>query len=96
MTLELVEDLVHFECGEDVLDEDCAFHAVRREPEDLLRHVENVVPETCLQMVLQLRKVVVWSRALLSKILVVVVEVEPKVEEGCRNRLALHQYMFLG
>ena len=38
VTLELVEDLVHFECGEDVLDEDCAFHAVRREPEDLLRH----------------------------------------------------------
>ena len=47
-------------------------------------------------MVLQLREIVVWSCALFSKFLVIVIEVESKVEEGCRDSLALHQDMFLG
>src|SRR5438093_7083673 len=47
-------------------------------------------------MVLQLREIVVGSCALFSKFLVIVIEVESEVEEGCRNSLALHQDMFLG
>ena len=36
MALKLVENLVHLECGEDVLDQYGALYAVRWKPEDLL------------------------------------------------------------
>ncbi len=56
-----------------------------REP--LLRGHEHVVPQACLEVGLQLGQVEVGSGAPLPQCLRVVEEVEPEVEQECRDRL---------
>ena len=91
MVAELVEDLVHLECGEDRLDQDGCANRPLVEPELVLGQDECVVPEPCLQMVLELGQVEVRPRAALEQLGRVVEEGEPEVEEARRDRLTVDE-----
>ena len=63
MLAELMQDLVHLERGEDRLDQHRRADRAAAETEPLLREGEHVVPETRLQVGLELRQVEVGTAA---------------------------------
>ena len=54
VVLQLVENLVHLKGGEDGLDQHGRADRAAWNPQLVLREVEHVVPEACLEMALQL------------------------------------------
>ena len=78
---QLVEDLVHLERGEDRLDQDGRLDRPARHAEPVLRPLEHVVPETRLEMRLQLGEVEVPPVPG-----VVAEEVEAEVEQRAGHR----------
>src|SRR5262249_40085544 len=76
------EDLVHLERGEDRLDQDRRANRGVRQTELLLGKIERVVPEACFEVALELRQVVVRSRAALEQLAGVVKAREAEVEQA--------------
>ena len=64
---QLVEDLVHLERGQDRLDQDGRADRPARDAERVLRMQEDVVPEPCLEVALELGQVEVGARAALEQ-----------------------------
>ena len=93
---QFVEDLVHLEGGGKGLDEDRRLDGARLEAKRLLAGQEHVVPDACLEMTLQLRKVEVGSGAARQELVRVVEEVEAEVEEAARNGRAIQGEVTLG
>ncbi len=88
MVAELVEDLVHLERGEHVLDQDRGLDRAVLEPELALGEVEDAVPEARLEMAFELRDVE-------PRALTVVEDVEPEVEERSGDRLTVDEHVLL-
>jgi hypothetical protein len=89
--LELVQDFLHLESSRQRLNQD-------RGPDDTLRQrelascqAEHVVPKPGLEVVLHLGKIVVRPRSPRDKLTSIVEEVETKVKDGSRHRLAVNQ-----
>src|SRR2546425_8904571 len=61
----------------------------------VLREVENVVPETCLEMALELGQVEVGPSSLADERRGIVKEEEPEVEEGGGDRASVHGHVLL-
>src|SRR4029077_6976313 len=78
VVLQLVENLVHLERGEDRLDQDGSADRAARNAELVLREVEDVVPEAGLEVALELGQVEVGPRALRDERRGVVKEKEPE------------------
>src|SRR5438874_11272835 len=89
----LVQDLVHLERGENRLDEDRGADRPTRNSELVLREVEHVIPQPCLEVAFQLRQIEVRPAAPAEEPLGVVEEVETEVEQAARYRLAVEQHM---
>lgn len=87
--------LVHLEGGEDSLDQHSSLDATARDAYPVLREVEHVVPQASLKVMLELGEVEKRAVVLTSKHLGVVVEIEAKVEQRARYRLAIHEHMAL-
>ncbi len=85
---QLVQDLVHLERCQDRLDQDRRADRATREPEPVLRPDEDVVPQTGLEMALELREIEVGTGAALELLPRVVDEREPEVEQAPRDRRA--------
>ena len=64
-----------------------------RQPEPLLRADEDVIPQPRLKVALHLGQVEVGAAAARQQFLGVVKEVEAKVEEGARHRLAVDEHV---
>ncbi len=92
---ELVEDLLHLERREDRLDEDRRLDRPARDPEVILREAEDVVPQPCLDVALELREVEVRPRSVLEQSLGIAVEVHAEVEEPAGDVLAVDLDMTL-
>lgn len=88
--LELEEDLLHLVCGGESLDEDGGADDTVGEAAVGSGEVEDVVPETGLEVVLHLGEVEVWAKAALDELVGVVEEVETKVKERTRHGLAVN------
>ena len=86
---QFVEDLVHLEGGQDGLDQHGGLDRADGEPQLLLRHHEDVVPEPGFEVILELGQVEVGSGSLIQQGPGVVEEVERKIEERPGNRLAV-------
>src|SRR5262249_41888664 len=95
MLLELVEDLVHLESGEDGLDQHGSLDRRARNAELVLRHHEDVVPQTRLEMTLELRKIEVGTAAARDELPRVVEEVEREIEDAARDRLPVDRHVLL-
>ena len=78
---ELVQDLLHLERREDRLDEDGRLDRPARDPEVVLGEAEDVVPESRLEVALELREVEVRPGSALEQPLGVPREVDAEVEE---------------
>ena len=87
MIAQLVENLVHLEGGQDRLDQHGGLDRADRQPQLLLGHHEDVIPEPGLLVALELGQVEVGSGAPVQQSLGVVEEVEPEVEERAGDRL---------
>ena len=96
MLAQLEEDLVHLERGGDRLDEHGRAHRAERDAEGLLRVCEDVVPESRLEVALELRQVVERSVAVLDELVRGVEEMQPEVDERPRPALAVHEHVLLG
>ena len=59
---QLVEDLVHLECGRKRFDQHRRLDGPGGNPERRLRVCEDVVPEARFEMTLELREVEIWAR----------------------------------
>lgn len=92
---ELEDDLVHLEGGEDGLDQDCASDGASWDGNEILGEIENVVPETGLEVRLHLWEVEIWTVSTLDQLLGVVEEVETEVEEGTGDWLAINSEVLL-
>ena len=92
---QLVEDLLHLEGGGQRLDEHRRLDRARVEPELALGEGEDLGPQPRLEVRLHLGQVEVRARALLEQALGVAHEVEPGVDEGARDRLAVDAHVLL-
>src|SRR5690349_20883741 len=80
MISDLVEDLVHLECGKNCLNKKSGLDSATRYTEPLLSVDKYIIPESRFQMALYLRQVEVWPGASLNKSLRVMEEVETEIE----------------
>jgi hypothetical protein len=87
--------LVHLECCHDGLNQDSTSNGTTGHANVVLSKVEDVVPESSLEMTLHLGKVEVWASSSLNKLLSVVEEVQTKVEQTTRDGLAVNSEMLL-
>ena len=92
---QLVEDLLHLEGGGQRLDEHRRLDRARVEPELALDEGEDLGPQPRLEVRLHLGQVEERARALLEQALGVAHEVEPGVDEGARDRLAVDAHVLL-
>lgn len=79
---QLEEDLLHLKRSRERLNEYGSTDRAVRHADVGLREVEDVVPETCLLVVLHLGKIKVRTRPACDELLCIVEEVESKVEDG--------------
>ena len=92
---QLVEDLLHLERGGDGLDQHGGADGALRDAQGVLGHHEDAVPQPCLEVVLGLGEVEVWSAAATQQLLRVVEEVEAEVHQRTGHGLTVHQQMVL-
>src|SRR5206468_6517907 len=92
---QLVENLLHLEGGKDRLDQDRRPDRARREAELGLGQLERVVPETRLEVALELRKVEVRARPAVELLPGVVEDGQAEVEEARRDGVAVHMQVAL-
>ncbi|KAI3485184.1 hypothetical protein L1887_51469 [Cichorium endivia] len=92
---QLVEDLVHLKGGSDGLDEDGAADGATGHLDVVLREVEDVVPQTRLEVALHLGQVEVRAVAGSDELVGVVEEVETKVDERAGHGLAVDDNVLL-
>ena len=84
MFAQLVQDLLHLERGGQRLDEHRRADGTARNAERLLRREEDVVPQACLEMVLELGQVEVRATATSDQLGGVVEEVQAKIHQARR------------
>lgn len=92
---ELVDYLIHFKHRQDGLNQHSTTDGTSWKANDVLREVEDIIPESCLEVGFHLREVEVRSVAILDEFLPVVEEIETKVEQATRNSFAIDDEMFL-
>lgn len=92
---ELVDDLVHLKSGKDGLDQDRTSDCATGNGNEILSEVEDVVPETSLEVRFHLGEVEVWASSSLDELLCIVEEVETEIEETARDGLAINGQMLL-
>ena len=90
---QLVQDLVHLECGQDGLDQHGGANRPSRNAQRLLCRNEDVVPETRLEVRLELGKVEVRTGPAVELLASVVEEGQPKVEEARGDGSSVHQHV---
>ena len=95
VVLELVQELVHLERGEDGLDQARRADGAARQAQLVLRQVERVVPQARLQVRLHLGQVKVRSDADLQRLLRVVEKVQAKVKERAGHGHAVDEQVLL-
>ena len=83
---ELEQDFLHLERRRECLDEDRGADGAVRHADVRLREVEDVVPETSLEVVLHLREVEVRPEPALDELVRVVEEIKREVEQRPRDR----------
>src|SRR4051794_27800570 len=81
MVPEFKEDLIHFECGQDSLNQNRGPDRAARKSQFILRQVENVIPQAGLHVTLHLRKVEVWTGSLLHEAQGVVKKIKAEIKE---------------
>lgn len=92
---ELVDDFVHLKYRSDGLDQDGASDRASWHPDVILRQVEDIVPQSRLEMRLHLGEVEVGAGATLDEFKGIVEEVEAEIEQGAGDGLAIHGEMLL-
>ena len=86
---QLPEDLLHLESSGDGLDQDGRSNRSSSHSDRILRHSENVVPESRLGRVLELGDVERRSSSTSDNLSGVVEEVDSEIEEGSREVLSV-------
>jgi len=92
---QLEKNLFHMECSGEGFNQDGCSDSIMRHADIRLSKQENVVPEAGLEIVLHLRKVEVGTEASLDEFIRVVIEEEPKVEQGTRNWCLVNSHAWL-
>lgn len=95
MVAKLIDDFVHLKGRSDGLDQHGASDGAAGHADVVLGEVEDVVPQSSLEMRLHLGQVEVGSVATLDELKGVVEKVETKVEKGARDGLAVDGEMLL-
>ncbi len=67
-----------------------------REPQSILREAKDIVPETCLEVALELREIEVRAGSTLEQTRRVPREVDAEVEKAGRDGLGVHLHVLLG
>src|SRR6185436_2763060 len=87
VVLELVQDLVHLEGGENGLDQHRDLDGLRRDAERGFGMLEHIRPQTRFAMVFELRQIEVRASAARLQRRVVVKQVEAEIDERAGDRL---------
>ena len=95
MVTKLVDDLIHLKCGGDCLNEHSTTDGTSWHADIVLSQVEDIVPETRLEVRLHLGEIEVWASTSLDELFGVVEEVETEVEETAGDGLAVYGEMLL-
>src|SRR5579864_670607 len=77
---QLIQDLVHFERGENRFNKHSGADGAARHAEGILSEVEDIVPQPGFQMALQFRQVEVWTGAVLDRLFCVMEKEQSEVE----------------
>src|SRR6266496_1307861 len=89
MLAQFVQNLVHLECGKDRLDQHGRFDGAARNPELVLCHDKDVVPEPRLEMAFELGKIEIGAAAARDELFRVVEEIQSEVEDPAAYELAV-------
>src|SRR5215510_1469297 len=82
MLSQLIQNFVHLEGGEDGLDQDGRAYRPSRQPQFILRVVEDIVPQTSFQVALHLRQVKIRPATLRRQLFGVVDEEQADDKQG--------------
>ena len=92
---QFVQNFVHFERGQDRLDQHRGAHRALRHAKLILRHHKHVVPQPRLKVAFHLRQVEVRPAAVRQQGFGVVKEIHTEVEQAARHGLAIHAHVLL-
>ena len=95
MLFELKDNFVHLESSNDSLDQDCTTNGSSRHANVILTELEDIIPETSFEIVFHLGEIEVRTLTILDELLGIVEEIETKVEERARHRLAINLNVWL-
>ncbi|KAF1858516.1 hypothetical protein Lal_00015033 [Lupinus albus] len=92
---QFVQNLVHFERGDDRLDQHGRLDRALRQAQFVLRHHEDVVPQAGFQVRFHLRQIEVRAGAARQLLFRVVDHEQGEVEDAARDALAVDEYVLL-
>src|SRR6185312_11649806 len=93
---QFVENLIHFERGENGFNQHRGANGPARDADLFLREEEHVVPEPRFEVALHLGQIEVGAGALRDQRLCVVEEIEAEIEERSGDLLAVDEEMAFG
>src|SRR6266487_29498 len=94
MVAQFVEDLVHFECRWNCLDEYGCPNRAAWNPKFILREIEDIIPYACLEVAFHFRQVEIRAAAALDQFLCVVKKVEAEIEQPACYGFPVDQHVF--
>jgi hypothetical protein len=92
---QLVQYFIHFERGEDRLDEDGGADGATRNASGILSHLEDFVPEAGLEMALELGQVKIGAASTGDELSRIVVEIQTEITKAGGSGSSVHQDMGL-
>lgn len=85
MISQFEQDFFHLESGRKGLNENSSTNGVVGHADVGLGEQEDIVPETCFEVVFHLREIEIWTSATLNELLGIVIKVKCEIEDGTRN-----------
>ena len=92
---QFVENFVHFERGENGLDQHGGADRAARNAQLVLREAEHIVPQARFEMAFHLRQIEVRAGASIEQLFGVVKEEQAEIEQRAGDRLAVDQEVLL-
>src|SRR5215470_12161992 len=95
MLSQLIKDLVHLEGRENGFDQDGRADRPSRQPQFILREIEDIVPQASFLVALHLRQIKIRPATLLRQLLGVVEEEQAEVKQWAGDRIPIHEESFI-
>jgi hypothetical protein len=92
---QFIDELLHFECCRDSLNETCPANGAPRHTDSVLCDTEDIIPQSGFKITLHLGEIEIRPRARFNEIVCVVEEVQSKVKDTAADGLRVNEEVLL-